>query len=100
MLAYLRRVISSNLFLFISFSLGFIIWRMGKPLVWDDTNAFKHALATGLTSKSWDLWEIIKYNLSNTVTIIGSVDQHGYRPVANIIQSINLSSINSIYPNL
>ncbi|OGQ36482.1 MAG: hypothetical protein A3F16_00790 [Deltaproteobacteria bacterium RIFCSPHIGHO2_12_FULL_43_9] len=99
MLAYLRRVISSNLFLFISFSLGFIIWRMGKPLVWDDTNAFKHAFATGLTSKSWDLWEIIKYNLSNAVTIIGSVDQHGYRPVANIIQSINLSSINSIYPN-
>lgn len=100
MISSTRKFYSSNLFLFTIFSLGFVIWRYGKPLVWDDTNAFKHAFESGLIDKSFSFSELIHYHLANFKSIISSVDPSGYRPVANLIQAINLSSINSIYPGV
>lgn len=87
---------SRDIFLFLLFSAGFIFWRHGCPLVWDDTSVYKLAFQTWKVDGRED-W-LIKY-FSYIIPAFSDVAPSGYRPINGLLQSFFILAINSTSPS-
>ncbi|OGQ36484.1 MAG: hypothetical protein A3F16_00800 [Deltaproteobacteria bacterium RIFCSPHIGHO2_12_FULL_43_9] len=101
------KIVSSNLFLFMLFTIGFMVWRHGFPVVWNDTGLFKAARVNAYENNAIQYGFIetivIYYNSIKVILpdIFRDVSQHGFRPIAQLIHFIFsiLADTKSIYPS-
>lgn len=103
----MKKIISSNIFLFVLFTIGYMIWRHGAPVVWNDTGLFKAAGVNAYKVKAIELGIIetilIYFNSVKVLLpdLFREVSQHGYRPVAQLLHFIFsiMAHNKSIYPS-
>ncbi len=92
----IRKIIASNIFLFGLFAVGFMLWRHGQPLVWDDTSVYKIAFQASEVAGRDNWWAACqKYFYA----AFSEVQASGYRPIAGILQGFFLLTIDSIFPS-
>ena len=91
-----RRMLSSNFFLFVLFAMGFMFWRHGQPVVWDDTSVYKIAFQSWKVGGRED-W--LATFLSYIVPAFSEVAPSGYRPVGSLLQSLFILTIDSTFPS-
>ncbi len=91
-----RRMLSSNFFLFFLFAAGFMLWRHGQPVVWDDTSVYKIAFQSWKVGGRED-W--LATFLSYIVPAFSEVAPSGYRPVGSLLQSLFILTIDSTFPS-
>ncbi len=90
------KVLSSNIFIFCLFSLGFVLWRHGYSLVWDDTSVYKLALQSSEVTGKDNFWAVYaKYFYA----AFSELQPSGYRPIAGLLQGFFLLTINSLFPS-
>ncbi|MCK9395012.1 MAG: hypothetical protein M0Q44_05425 [Methylobacter sp.] len=90
------KIFSNNIFIFCLFSLGFVLWRHGYSLVWDDTSVYKLALQSAKDNGTEDLLALYqKYFFA----AFSSVSPSGYRPIAGLLQGFFVLSIDSLFPS-
>lgn len=90
------RVLSSNIFLFLLVSVGFIFWRHGYPLVWDDTSVYKLAVQTWKVDGRED-W--LATFLAYIIPAFSEASPSGYRPIGSLLQSLFILAIDSTSPS-
>lgn len=90
------KVFSSNIFIFFLFSLGFVFWRHGYPVVWDDTSVYKLAFHTWKVDGREDWLTTFRAYI---IPSFSEVSPSGYRPIGSILQSLFILTIDSTYPS-
>ena len=72
-----------NVAVFLFFAIGFVLWRHGFPIVWDDTNIYKISLFDPKTQSSLtNLIKNLRFYFLDSFAV--STHQSGYRPLAFI----------------
>lgn len=91
-----QRVLSNNFCLFLFFSAGFVLWRHGYSLVWDDTSVYKIAFRTWKVDGRED-W--LTTFLAYLIPAFSEAAPSGYRPVGSLLQSLFILAIDSTSPS-
>ena len=79
----LKFLCSFDFLVFFIFAFGFILWRYGLPIVWDDTNVYKISLFDPKKSQSL-LDQILKFPFYFLDSLSNGFQGSGYRPLAFI----------------
>lgn len=92
----IRRLVSGDVLLFILFLGGFVFWRHGYPLVWDDTSVYKIAFQAWKVGGREDLLATF---LSYIIPAFSQASPSGYRPIGSLLQSFFILTIDSTSPS-